>query len=516
MAHRTTQVAILVVLFYFLLSQYIFSIRYIRESSVDERLLSFNITVTRSTEIGKRKVLHHPHPHQEAFVHSGNNERQRPIASNITSSGENIISKFHRHGPTAKNVNGHSTTNTNDTGETILYGLTTNKTTSILNYKWTRHPFWNGIMYKYCDWITSHQHKLNQQNHANTVVVVVNFTVNCRNPYRHFGLGTGNIVMAAYGLRLAAAAHGADFVFHCADTALNHPNDILTVARRQPRAHSSLQPFVTDVLPWLQGYHVAPKKTTQHDNLSSWTRFSPPIPDAELSCEGFAKHPLHYMIDAVRQDLRTLAISLLGDKRGWVRDGSGRTASPSLVSNITVDDAAIHFRCGDVLLINTNTYGLLGFDVYRRFISPRAQTIGIITQSFDPDQNRKNRDEYTTQQCHYLVQGLVHYLTRHFPNATVSVRNGHDETSAMDYARLVLANQSFSGLSTFSIFPSLASFGTSYIPKGRLTYFCPPIAEQYQNVKMIDGQILTSKAIQKLKLPSKILARLVSTKKELK
>ena len=214
------------------------------------------------------------------------------------------------------------------------------------------------------------------------------------------------------------------------------------------------------------------------------------------------------MTNAMRLDLRTMAVNLLGDTKVPEAVGYQKFFSEPIISHADLDEVAIHLRCGDVFLIKTDSYGIIGYDVYRKQVSPQAKSIGIITQSFDPKLNR-DRDRYTTRVCMNLTAVLGRYLHTHFPNATISVRNNKNETPATAYSRLVLANQSFSGLSTFSIFPAIASFGTSYIPKGRSSYFCPAIEKQYDNVKMIDGEVLTSNRIRTLlKHPDKFLSRL--------
>jgi len=54
-------------------------------------------------------------------------------------------------------------------------------------------------------------------------------------------------------------------------------------------------------------------------------------------------------------------------------------------------------------------------------------------------------------------------LEKRFPNARVSIRNGPGETIALSYARMVMANQTIVGLSTFGFFPAIATFGQALI-----------------------------------------------------
>jgi len=58
---------------------------------------------------------------------------------------------------------------------------------------------------------------------------------------------------------------------------------------------------------------------------------------------------------------------------------------------------------------------------------------------------------------------LVTFLQREFPRAVVRVHNDPDETIALTYARMIMANQTFAVMSTFALFPAIANFGMGYI-----------------------------------------------------
>ena len=141
---------------------------------------------------------------------------------------------------------------------------------------------------------------------------------------------------------------------------------------------------------------------------------------------------------------------------------------------------------------NSNDYGIVAFDSYRRYISPSCKTIGIVTASFN-ETSLRSRDQGTARVCHMLVNALVKYLQYNFPHANISIRNdGPNETLAMAFARLVMANQTFCSPSTFSIFPAIASFGTSYIQRANLTNFVAPIVQHYKDVMYMDGPLLSA------------------------
>ena len=67
--------------------------------------------------------------------------------------------------------------------------------------------------------------------------------------------------------------------------------------------------------------------------------------------------------------------------------------------------------------------------------------------------------------CRIVVGALVEHLHAKFPGAVVSVHNSPHETTALTYARMILANETVAGISTFSVYPALATFGTGYIRK---------------------------------------------------
>ena len=100
---------------------------------------------------------------------------------------------------------------------------------------------------------------------------------------------------------------------------------------------------------------------------------------------------------------------------------------------------------------------------------------------------------------------MVGYLQSAFPDAAVNIRNGSDETLALVYARLVMANQTFTGPATFGVFPAIVSFGTGYVQEGSLSYFASSNANARNNVEMVRGPMLDSKRISKTKELNELL-----------
>lgn len=112
-------------------------------------------------------------------------------------------------------------------------------------------------------------------------------------------------------------------------------------------------------------------------------------------------------------------------------------------------------------------FAFLKFSGYARHISPEALTIGIITQPFDVGSHARaiDVDQDIPDRCRIVVYSLVQYIEERHPNARVRIRNGIDETIALSFARMVMANQTINGISSFSVMPTIATFGTGYIRK---------------------------------------------------
>lgn len=347
-----------------------------------------------------------------------------------------------------------------------------------------KHLFWKGRQKRFCKLIrTKHEERA---RNGSKQPLILNFTTRCDKMSKDIGgLGTGNVVLALYGMRLAAAAGGADLIIRCSE-----------------RTNSE---STRDILPWLQGYFPDPSGS---DGMELFSPYRPPVPSLGEVCHGMGWCPFHYMSDAIRRDLRKMAVRLVGHQTG--RNVSDMMTP--LLSNVEIDDVAIHFRCGDLIKgMGTAGYGFLSFAVYKKYISPSAKSIGIVTTPFE-DEHLRRRDKGSGLYCKVLVMALVDYLSKAFPRATISVRNNPEETVALAYARLVMANQSFCSRTTFAVFPAIASYGTSYIQKGGVNYFAAPIAEAYDDVHLINAAVLTSdklkrglnEAIKWLTKPSKL------------
>jgi hypothetical protein len=159
-----------------------------------------------------------------------------------------------------------------------------------------------------------------------------------------------------------------------------------------------------------------------------------------------------------------------------------------------LDDVAIHFRCGDVLGGQfRNDFGMIPFREYIHWIDKNNTTsIGIVTQPFQVDRNREV-DGRHAQACERVVHKLVDYLQGHYPNATIRIHNHPDtETFPMAYARLVLARQAFTTLSSFGIFPVIATYGQGYFQKGNegVNPWATHVPKSLSNIHEMDANVL--------------------------
>ena len=181
-------------------------------------------------------------------------------------------------------------------------------------------------------------------------------------------------------------------------------------------------------------------------------------------------------------------LKLPGDK------ASSESASDPLIPNITLDDVALHFRCGDVMGgVRRGDFGMIKFNEYPKWIWNNTRSIGVLTQPFDANLTRV-RDGRKIDSCRQAVYLLTEYLQRHFPNASISIRNSREETLPLTYARLAAAKQSFTSLSSFGIFPIIGTFGEGYFQQGNrgVNPFAGWIPTYMSNVHEMHAKVLTS------------------------
>lgn len=332
--------------------------------------------------------------------------------------------------------------------------------------------------------------------------ITINVTFGCGELYDKSILGTGNYLLMMYGMRLTAQVIGnVHLSFHCPD-AQERKSDL--------------------ILPWVMGWFPARMihSTTNNNNNNTDTREDPGfiVHDRSgkiltLSIEEVCtRHPpIHFLLDDMKHELGRMAVSIAGPKQSPfartvpANSGRGNTSrtgsvlhqqqqqqqrvaeSTALISppiiperilqisdeslsdepiipNIVLDDAVLHFRCGDLLTDGHIKYGFMKFSSYVRIIHPYVRSIGIITQPFQGQSRRTDQKRLAPVRCKVLVSSLVEYLQKAFPRARITIHNDESETIVISYTRMILARQSIAGISTFAFFPALATLGgTGYI-----------------------------------------------------
>jgi hypothetical protein len=316
--------------------------------------------------------------------------------------------------------------------------------------------YWKGNLF--CDRINEVRSAALDPN----LPITVNISFGCNDLYKKSDYGTGNFIAFLYGIRLTAHVYGNVGVnFTCYDA--EETKDFL-------------------ILPWLTGW-FPPRPSTQTSSI--------PVSIQE-ACGNYSTQPLSYLHREMQYDLRKMAVALMGVPQPdhpsasfaealWSRDRNSFHRATMSVSQLALpqkldippfpatlhelDDAVLHFRCGDLMNSVHPGFSFMKFSGYTRHISPIARSIGILTQPFDIDYQLRNADSGPVKRnrCRIVVTSLVDYVKAHYPGARVRVHNSVNESIALAYARMIMANQTISGISSFGVIPALASFGRGYI-----------------------------------------------------
>lgn len=123
-----------------------------------------------------------------------------------------------------------------------------------------------------------------------------------------------------------------------------------------------------------------------------------------------------------------------------------------------IPDVAIHYRCGD----NTvGHYGYLAFPAFKRRIPRNATSIYVMAES-----SSRNANAQRISQCNAILSGLFEYLQNEFQTASIVVLRGANMYD--DMTRLALAKTTICSVSSFCIWPALASTTMAYYPITRL------------------------------------------------
>ena len=329
---------------------------------------------------------------------------------------------------------------------------------------------------------------------------ILNMTFECEQIDKDPGFGPGNWVTAIYAARISAAYAKVEFHYQTTQQLPVLPEEEKE-GQQQPQRTNR---YEFDILPWFRVVQPAP---TVDD---PWP-FDGGLPSSEGEvCAPYKFLRLDRMAHEIQKDVRAMAWQIVEPPSYLLQDESKSFAPPTIafpaplsrIPNITLDDVALHFRCGDVLGgANRNDFGMIQFTEYIKWIDPNTTTIGILTQPFEKHRVRR-QDSGKTNDCRQAVYLLVNYLQGHFPHARITIRNNELETLPLTYARIVMAKQAFTSLSSFGIFPVIATYGRGYFQQGNqgVNPFTGGLPHRLPNLTEMTAPVLGSLTIRKMGL----------------
>lgn len=344
----------------------------------------------------------------------------------------------------------------------------------------------------------------------NTGRVLIRVEHNCMALFNHPGYGQGNWITSFYMNRFNAqfVSDRVDFMALCTD------------GEEKKREL---------ILPWIMGYWPSKFFSRGEENGAHvfpkfpWPYPQPPkkeveIPTIPAQCNR-GDGGLAAMVPHIIHDLRRMAVAVMGipspthPSASWAEkylfssatsplqigpdllqlSAPQKDAKPLFPHIGPPDDAALHFRCGDLMGSFHPSFGFMNYDAYASHLSPSVRSIGIITSTFGKGQERPGTESRgrVKDACRKVVEGLRDYLKEKFPSAEVNIWNGPSETVVTSYARLIMANQTVVGMGSFGVFPALASFGKGYIRrpdfKKVANHWVKSVPEMYDHVELFDA-----------------------------
>ena len=276
--------------------------------------------------------------------------------------------------------------------------------------------------------------------------------------------GVGNQLSELYLMKYAAAILGIPVINACAD--MDGPRDC------RNGTIQSLLPTYDDDAGHLHGEIAS---TTFQDicNLEkNYQKFPHTCP-----------HCLASVAASIRRDMRAVA-------HKWTCENK----------NVDLDEATIHVRCGDFITGGWAEYGFLPYRAYTRILPQTTKSIGIITSTFDEKECRSN-DCSTIGNCKGLIMDLQSFLEENYPNATITIRNGPEETLASTFSRITLSRRTVCSPSTFCLYPAIATLGEGHFANTVLYPFVHDIATQPgSNIRVIEEDFLSTKRMKELSI----------------
>jgi hypothetical protein len=306
--------------------------------------------------------------------------------------------------------------------------------------------------------------------------IVLNVTADCIELNESMN-GQGNAILALYGLRLISALAKVDFEFQC----YSNNNNNNTIKKEKARK-------LRWVFPWFASYQSA---TTSEQ---PWPYNGNEPTQDEVCSSNLDGMPLDKMADQIRNDVRKMAVQLIGTRidSNRIHPLVPLDVDP-WIPNIIVDDVIIHFPChNDVYdnkitighevdydkngekggrINNSNPISIMHFNEYTKRISKTVKSIGIITET---STNKERLFNETNDWCHHGSELLLRYLKEFYTSQSISISIYDNDALPLQYARIAMAKQSFSSFSTFGMIPITGTFGEGY--------FLPTVGDENQNI----------------------------------
>ena len=175
-----------------------------------------------------------------------------------------------------------------------------------------------------------------------------------------------------------------------------------------------------------------------------------------------------------------------------------------------VEDAVLHFRCGDILKYAHHTeYGYPRYSFYR-CIFRNPKSIAIVTAPWrgEGEGLYREKDAEFNDVCRAIVMDMVEYFQSAFPDAIVRIRN--NESLPKRFGRLIHAKQSVCSPSTFCLYPAIAATGESYIIYSEKLYpFIKNI--NFSNLHVVEEEFLNMKDVVRFRKKGKDLVKAITS-----
>jgi hypothetical protein len=271
--------------------------------------------------------------------------------------------------------------------------------------------------------------------------------------------GQGSLILSIYGVRLATAMSKVDLQFECVNE---------TPHTKINGGVASNNLFLQDksrklrwVLPWFINHQSAAGVNVK------WPYCGSEPKEVEV-CGKNAKDdiPIERMTRQIRDDVRKMAVQLVGS-----HPDSGRTHplipqdSDPWIPDVFIDDVIIHFPCYEDANgqngprpVHLKRAGVVHFSEYATQLSPDVKSIGIVTEA-----TKAENSDWCYRASTLLVQYLESYLSKyHDTNSVPTISLYDSDILPLQYARMVMAKQTFSSFSLFGMIPVIGTYGSGH------------------------------------------------------